>query len=81
MIVDILTSGMYVEIQKNALGKNALGIRREIYSVMPDHKEASTRIKQHPKATSDVGYGRFCICCKNTKVSVYYSGTPIESHF
>ena len=27
------------------LTKNALGMRREIYSVMPDHKEASTRIK------------------------------------
>ena len=46
------------------------GMRRDFYSVVPDHKEASTRVKQHPKATLDVGYERFCICCKNSDVCV-----------
>ena len=62
MIVVILT---YRE-----LTKVALGMRRDFYSVMPDHKEASTRVKKHPIATSDVEYERFCICCKNTDVRV-----------
>ena len=35
------------------------GMRRDFYSVMPDHKEASTRVKWHPKVTSDVEYERF----------------------
>ena len=52
------------------LTKVASGMRCDVYSVMPDHKEASTRVKKHPKTTSDVEYEQFCICCKNTDVHV-----------
>ena len=55
---------------RSELTKVASGMRRAFYSGKSDHKEASTRVKKHPKATSDVGYERFCICCKNTDVRV-----------
>ena len=48
----------------------ASGIRRDIHSVMPDHKEARKRVKSYPKATSDVGFKRFYIFCKNTDVRI-----------
>ena len=48
----------------------ASGMRRDLYSVIPDHKEARIRVKLHPKSTSGVEYERFGICCKNTDVCV-----------
>ena len=41
MIVVILTSGTYGDTE---LTKVASGMRRDIYSVMADHKEVSTRV-------------------------------------
>ena len=44
MIVVILTHFIYVCVDRE-LTKVASGIRHDFYSVMPDHKEASTRVK------------------------------------
>ena len=69
MIVVILTYFMDVW-GDTELTKVASGMRLDVYTIMPEHKEASTRVKRHPKATSDVEYEQFCICCKNTDVHV-----------
>ena len=60
MIVFILTYFLDV-CGDTELTKVASGIRRDFYSFKPDQKEAST---------SNVGYERFCICCKNRDVGV-----------
>ena len=69
MIVLILTYFIHV-CGDRELTKVASAMRRNFYSVMQDHKEASTRVKEHPKTTSDVMYERFCICCKKIDVRV-----------
>ena len=69
MIVVIPTHFMNV-CRDRELIKVASAMRRNFYSVMQDHKEASTRVKEHPQTTSDVEYERFCICCKKIDVRV-----------
>ena len=69
MIVVILTNVLDV-CGDTELTKVASGTSCDFYSVMPDHKEASARLKRHLIGTSDVEYKRFCICCKNTDALV-----------
>ena len=50
MIVVILTYFMNV-CGDRELTKVVSGMKRDVYSVIPDHKEANTMVKLHPKAT------------------------------
>ena len=62
MIVVILTYFLDV-CGDTELTNVASGVRRDFYSMKSDTKDVG-------KATSYVGYERFCICCKNTDVCV-----------